>query len=231
MRIGETDKDEKGEIVKRTKRYETTVGRAILSENPAARIAVLLCQQSVEEKEISKIINAAFRRCGIRETVIFTDQLMYTGFTYAAQGLSISIDDMLVPPQKKDLISAAEAEVKEIEAQYVRLVTQANATTRSWTSGVAQATACQGDDGPARSRRAGHRRRRKANHAGVLQRDLHDGGLRRTRTAAQIRQLAGMRGLMAKTGWLDHRDADRRTSAKNSTCCSTSFRRTARARV
>ena len=67
------------------------------------------------KKEISKLINASFRRCGLRETVILADKLMYTGFSRAARaGISICVDDMLVPTQKHDIIDAAEKEVEEI---------------------------------------------------------------------------------------------------------------------
>ena len=200
VRIDETDKDEKGEIVKRTKRYETTVGRAILSEILPPGLPFSFVNKVLKKKEISKIINAAFRRCGIRETVIFTDQLMYTGFTYATRaGLSISIDDMLVPPQKKDLISAAEAEVKEIEAQYTSgLVTQGeryNKVVDIWGRAgdqVAKAMMDQLGHEPVTTR-DGKQTTQESFNAIYM---MADSGARGS--AAQIRQLAGMRGLMAK---------------------------------
>ncbi len=85
-----------------------------------------LINKALKKKEISKLINAGFRRCGLRETVIFADKLMYTGFTYATRaGISICVDDMEIPPEKEQLIDAAEKEVQDIESQYTSgLVTQ-----------------------------------------------------------------------------------------------------------
>ncbi len=107
-------------------RYETTIGRALLSEILPAGLPFSYIDRALKKKEISKLINASFRRVGIRETVIFADKLMYTGYRYATRGgISIAVNDMLVPPEKGELIAAAEAEVKEIEDQYTSgLVTQ-----------------------------------------------------------------------------------------------------------
>ena len=200
VRIKETDKDEKGEIISRVKRYETTVGRAILSEILPQGLSFPYINKTLKKKEISKLINAAFRRCGIRETVIFTDQLMYTGFTYATRaGLSISIDDMLVPPQKKDIISAAEHEVKEIENQYTSgLVTQGeryNKVVDIWGRAgdqVAKAMMEQLGSEPVTTREGKVTTQESFNAIYMMA----DSGARGS--AAQIRQLAGMRGLMAK---------------------------------
>ncbi|MEQ1516442.1 MAG: DNA-directed RNA polymerase subunit beta', partial [Usitatibacteraceae bacterium] len=200
VRIKETDKDEKGEIISRVKRYETTVGRAILSEILPQGLSFPYINKTLKKKEISKLINAAFRRCGIRETVIFTDQLMYTGFTYATRaGLSISIDDMLVPPQKKDIIGAAEHEVKEIEKQYTSgLVTQGeryNKVVDIWGRAgdqVAKAMMEQLGSEPVTTREGKVTTQESFNAIYMMA----DSGARGS--AAQIRQLAGMRGLMAK---------------------------------
>ena len=85
-----------------------------------------LMNKALKKKEISRLINASFRRCGLRATVIFADKLMQTGFRLATRGgISIAIDDMLVPPRKPAILGAAEKEVKEIEQQYTSgLVTQ-----------------------------------------------------------------------------------------------------------
>ena len=200
VRIKETDKDEKGEIISRVTRYETTVGRAILSEILPPGLPFTFINKSLKKKEISKIISAAFRRCGIRETVIFTDQMMYTGFTYATRsGLSISIDDMLVPPQKKDIIAASEKEVKEIEAQYTSgLVTQGeryNKVVDIWGRAgdqVAKAMMEQLGSEPVITRDGKHTTQESFNAIYMMA----DSGARGS--VAQIRQLAGMRGLMAK---------------------------------
>src|SRR5919205_1122451 len=126
VRIREVDKAEDGTLSESLKRYETTVGRALLSEILPAGLSFALINKPLKKKEISKLINEAFRRCGIRETVIFADKLMYTGFSYATRaGLSICVDDLLIPAQKAGIIDESEREVKEIERQYTSgLVTQ-----------------------------------------------------------------------------------------------------------
>src|SRR5690606_14806554 len=97
----------------------TTVGRAMLSEILPPGLPFDYINKALKKKEISKLINASFRRCGLRETVIFADKLMQSGFSIATRaGLSIAVDDMLVPEEKVRLIDEAEAEVQEIEEQY-----------------------------------------------------------------------------------------------------------------
>ena len=98
VRIREVLKGDDGELTEVVNRYETTVGRALLSEILPAGLPFALINKPLKKKEISKLINEAFRRCGIRETVIFADKLMYTGFTFATRaGLSICVDDLLIP--------------------------------------------------------------------------------------------------------------------------------------
>src|SRR5262249_11317744 len=97
----------------------TTVGRALLSEILPVGLPFELINKALKKKEISKLINAAFRRCGLRETVIFADKLMQAGVTIATRaGHSICVDHTLVPSPKHDPNRAAEGEVKEIEQQY-----------------------------------------------------------------------------------------------------------------
>ncbi len=199
-RIKEYELDEEGNKREKITRYETTVGRALLSEILPVGLPFPLINKALKKKEISKLINASFRRCGLRETVIFADKLMYTGFAYAARaGISICVDDMLVPTEKEQLIGASEKEVKEIEAQYTSgLVTQGeryNKVVDIWGRCGDQVAKAM------------------MNHLGtepVVDRDgktvtqesfnsiymMADSGARGS--AAQIRQLAGMRGLMAK---------------------------------
>ena len=138
-------------------RYETTVGRALLSEILPAGPAVRRCiNKPLKKKEISRIINASFRRCGLRETVIFADKLMQAGFTLATRGgISFAVDDMLVPAREARRSSPRpRSEVKEIEAQYTSgLVTQGeryNKVVDIW--GRAGDDSRQGDDGAARHR-------------------------------------------------------------------------------
>ncbi len=208
VRIKEYELDLDGNKTEKINRYETTVGRALLSEILPAGLSFSHIDKALKKKEISKLINASFRKVGIRETVIFADKLMTTGYTYATKaGISISINDMLVPPEKETLIAAAEGEVKEIEDQYVSgLVTQGeryNKVVDIWGRAgdkVADAMMKQlreepvlGADGTQAKDANGKALRQESFNAIYM---MADSGARGS--AAQVRQLAGMRGLMAK---------------------------------
>ncbi|MDO8438475.1 MAG: DNA-directed RNA polymerase subunit beta' [Nitrosomonadaceae bacterium] len=209
VRIKEYEVDAEGGRCEITTRYDTTVGRALLSAILPAGLPFPLINKALKKKEISKLINASFRRCGLRETVIFADKLMYSGFTYATRaGISICVDDMLTPPQKNDIIGAAEKEVQEIEAQYTSgLVTQGeryNKVVDIWGRAgdqVAKAMMDQLGVEPVFDRLTGEVKKDKKGKP-LTQESFNsiymmaDSGARGS--AAQIRQLAGMRGLMAK---------------------------------
>ncbi|KIO47916.1 DNA-directed RNA polymerase subunit beta' [Nitrosospira sp. NpAV] len=209
VRIKEYEVDADGERREKTTRYETTVGRALLSEILPAGLPFPLINKALKKKEISKLINASFRRCGLRETVIFADKLMYSGFTYATRaGISICLDDMLTPVQKNDIISASEKEVQEIEMQYTSgLVTQGeryNKVVDIWGRAgdqVAKAMMDQLGVEPVHDLLTGEAKKDKKGKP-LIQESFNsiymmaDSGARGS--AAQIRQLAGMRGLMAK---------------------------------
>jgi len=208
VRLKEIHKDEMGRPVEKLVRYETTVGRALLSEVLPGGLPFALINKSLKKKEISRLINASFRKCGLRDTVIMADKLMYTGFTYATRaGISICVDDMLMPLQKSELIGAAEKEVKEIYTQYTSgLVTDGeryNKVVDIWgRTGdvVAKAMMEQLGSEPVIDRVTCQPRMLKGK--AVMQESFNsiymmaDSGARGS--AAQIRQLAGMRGLMAK---------------------------------
>jgi DNA-directed RNA polymerase subunit beta' len=208
VRLKESHKDEAGQLVEKLVRYETTVGRALLSEVLPAGLPFALINKTLKKKEISRLINASFRQCGLRDTVIMADKLMYTGFTYATRaGISISVDDMLMPLQKNELIATAEKEVKEIYTQYTSgLVTDGeryNKVVDIWgRTGdvVAKAMMEQLGSEPVIDSATGQPRMVKSKP--VMQESFNsiymmaDSGARGS--AAQIRQLAGMRGLMAK---------------------------------
>ena len=209
VRIKEAYLDEQGVRQEIRTRYETTVGRAILSEILPVGLPFLLVNKALKKKEISRLINTSFRRSGLRNTVIMADRLMTTGFTYATRaGISICLDDMLVPPQKNELIGAAEKEVREIDVQYTSgLVTQGeryNKVVDIWgRTGdlVAKAMMDQLGSEPIIDRATGEVRTDKKGKV-MMQESFNsiymmaDSGARGS--AAQIRQLAGMRGLMAK---------------------------------
>ncbi|MBI3283230.1 MAG: DNA-directed RNA polymerase subunit beta' [Burkholderiales bacterium] len=201
VRITEYPKDPvSGEFVKTIKRYETTVGRAILSEILPKGLPFTVLNRALKKKEISKLIDTSFRKCGLRATVVFADQLMQMGFRLATRaGISICIDDMLVPPQKVTLLATAEHEVKQIEQQYASgLVTAGeryNKVVDIWGKTgdeVGKAMMEQLKVEPV-TRRDGSVGTQESFNAIYM---MADSGARGS--AAQIRQLAGMRGLMAK---------------------------------
>ena len=200
VRIKEKDVAESGEITERIKRYETTIGRALLSEILPAGLSFSLLNRPLKKKEISKLINIGFRRCGLRETVIFADKLMQAGFTFATRaGLSFGVKDMTIPMQKPQLIKDAETEVKEIENQYTSgLVTAGeryNKVVDIWSR-------CGDQVGKVMMEQLGSEEVENRHGKTVKQEAFNsiymmaDSGARGS--AAQIRQLAGMRGLMAK---------------------------------
>jgi len=208
VRIQEYDLELDGSKQEKITRYQTTVGRALLSEILPAGLPFSLIDKALKKKEISRLINAGFRKVGIRETVILADKLMSMGYAYATRaGISISINDMLVPPEKSQLIAAAEAEVKEIEDQYVSgLVTQGeryNKVVDIWGRAgdkVADAMMKQlkeevvlSASGQQMNDKDGKPMRQESFNAIYM---MADSGARGS--AAQVRQLAGMRGLMAK---------------------------------
>jgi len=212
VRIRETDRDEHGNLTEKLTRHETTVGRALLSEILPAGLPFPLINKALKKKEISKLINASFRRCGLRETVIFADKLMYTGFTLATRaGVSIAVDDMQVPQEKHEIIGNAEKEVQEIESQYTSgLVTQGeryNKVVDIWGRAgdmVAKAMMDRlGTEPVLEWDSKGQATPMKDKKGSVMFQEsfnaiymMADSGARGS--AAQIRQLAGMRGLMAK---------------------------------
>jgi DNA-directed RNA polymerase subunit beta' len=200
VRIRESRRNDDGTFTELLNRYETTVGRALLSEILPAGLSFALINKPLKKKEISRLINEAFRRCGIRETVIFADKLMYTGFSYATRaGLSICVDDLLIPSQKAGIIDESEREVKEIERQYTSgLVTQGeryNKVVDIWgRAGDQIAKAMMDQLGNEKvTDRKGKEVTQESFNAIYM---MADSGARGS--AAQIRQLAGMRGLMAK---------------------------------
>ncbi|MDQ9170941.1 DNA-directed RNA polymerase subunit beta' [Oxalobacteraceae bacterium R-40] len=201
VRITEYPKDQAtGEFVKTVNRYETTVGRAILSEILPKGLPFSVLNKALKKKEISKLINTSFRKCGLRATVVFADQLMQSGFRLATRaGISICVDDMLVPPQKATIISTAEHEVKQIEQQYASgLVTAGeryNKVVDIWGKAGDEVGKAMMDQLKVENvtKRDGTQTTQESFNAIYM---MADSGARGS--AAQIRQLAGMRGLMAK---------------------------------
>ncbi|MHB1373449.1 MAG: DNA-directed RNA polymerase subunit beta' [Thauera sp.] len=200
VRLKEADLGPNGERIEKVVRHNTTAGRAILSEILPAGLPFSVIDKPLKKKEISKLINASFRRCGLRATVIFADKLMQFGYGLATRaGLSIAVKDMLVPNAKHELIRAAEVEVKEIAQQYTSgLVTDGeryNKVVDIWGrcgDQVAKAMMEQLGSEEVVNREGKTVRQESFNSIYMMA----DSGARGS--AAQIRQLAGMRGLMAK---------------------------------
>ena len=201
VRLTEYSKDkDTGEWVAETKLTDTTVGRALLSEILPKGLPFSNINKALKKKEISRLINTSFRKCGLKETVVLADKLLQSGFKLATRaGISIAIDDMLVPKEKHTVIDRAEKEVKEIEQQYVSgLVTAGeryNKVVDIWGKAGDEIGKKMMDHLKVETVKDRHGK-------DVVQESFNsiymmaDSGARGS--AAQIRQLAGMRGLMAK---------------------------------
>ena len=201
VRLTEWNRDkDSNEFVPSTSIVETTVGRALLSEILPKGLPFSNLNKALKKKEISKLINASFRKCGLKETVVFADKLLQNGFRLATKaGISIAVDDMLVPPQKPEIIARAEKEVKEIEQQYTSgLVTAGeryNKVVDIWGKAgdeVSKVMMAQLAKEKVIDRHGNEVDQESFNSIYMMA----DSGARGS--AAQIRQLAGMRGLMAK---------------------------------
>ncbi|GDX57643.1 DNA-directed RNA polymerase subunit beta' [Comamonadaceae bacterium] len=201
VRLTEYAKDkETGEFVSSTQLWETTAGRALLSEILPKGLPFSNLNKALKKKEISKLINVSFRKCGLKETVVFADKLLQAGFRLATKaGISICIDDMLVPPEKPEIISRAQKEVKEIEQQYVSgLVTAGERYNK-----VVDIWGKSGDEVSKVMMAQLSKEMVTDRHGKLVAQEsfnsiymMADSGARGS--AAQIRQVAGMRGLMAK---------------------------------
>ncbi len=200
VRMKQSVLDESGEMHESTSLISTTAGRALLSEILPKGLPFELVNHAMSKKAISNVVNECYRRVGLKETVVFADQLMYTGFRYATRaGASIAADDMVVPEEKGKILERAEREVKEIQDQYSSgLVTNGeryNKVVDIWSRTNEQVAKAMMD-------MLGAEMVADAKGKMVEQESFNsiymmaDSGARGS--AAQIRQLAGMRGLMAK---------------------------------
>ncbi|RHW74618.1 DNA-directed RNA polymerase subunit beta' [Colwellia sp. RSH04] len=200
IRITEHVKNADGELEAVTTLRDTTVGRAILWQVCPEGLPYELIDQPLGKKPISKLINHAYRNLGLKETVIFADHIMYTGFHYAmVAGASVGIDDMVIPDAKYTIIDDSEAEVAEIQAQFDQgLVTAGekyNKVIDIWSSANEKVSKAMMDNLSKETviNRDGEPEEQDSFNSIFM---MADSGARGS--AAQIRQLAGMRGLMAK---------------------------------
>jgi DNA-directed RNA polymerase subunit beta' len=200
VRLNETITDEFGASTSQVKRVETTVGRAIIWTIVPEGIPFDMVNVDMTKKAISRLINHCYRTLGIKSTVVFADKLMYLGFSNATRaGVSFGVDDMAIPARKEEIIVAAESEVKEIQNQYASgLVTDGeryNKVVDIWSHANDQVAKVMMDG-------LGTEEVAKPDGTTAEQKSFNsvfmmaDSGARGS--AAQIRQLAGMRGLMAK---------------------------------
>ena len=191
--------DEAGETTGETRTVKTTVGRALLSEILPAQLDFELINRPMQKKTISDLINTSYRQVGLKETVIFADQLMYTGFRMATRsGISIGVDDMVIPEDKAKRLDDAQKKVVEIQEQYTEgLLTDGeryNKVIDIWSRSNEEI-------GEAMLSKLGSERVLDGKGKEVEQDSFNsiymmaDSGARGSQ--AQLRQLAGMRGLMA----------------------------------
>ena len=200
VRIHETIRDIEGNVEKRYGLVETTAGRALLFDIVPAGIPFELVNQPMKKKAISRLLNEAYRRCGLKDTVIFADQLMYMGYRQATvSGTSIGVNDFEVPQEKAKIVDEAAAEVKDIERQFADgLVTQGekyNKVIDIWSRANELLAKRMMDNLKTDlvTDVNGNTVEQESFNSVYM---MADSGARGS--AAQIRQLAGMRGLMAK---------------------------------
>ena len=200
VRITEYEIQEDGSKTPKTGLMDTTAGRAILFDILPKGLPFELVNQPMVKKAISRLINAAYRVCGLKDSVIFADQLMYLGFSQATySGSSIGVNDFVIPDEKEGIIDSATDEVKEIESQFASgLLTHGekyNKVIDIWS---------RANDKVAKAMMDTLGKEDVVDREGkTVEQDsfnsvfmMADSGARGS--AAQIRQLAGMRGLMAK---------------------------------
>ncbi len=200
VRITEHRRNEAGEFEPVRSMIDTTIGRALLYRVAPAGVPYELVNRDMGKKAISGLLNYVYRHIGLKETVVFADQLMYTGFRFATRsGISICSDDMRVPDLKARLLADAEAEVKEIQEQYNSgLVTQGeryNKVVDIWSRANDQITKAMMDGLSTEAVIDAEGKEVRQNSFNAIYM-MADSGARGS--VAQIRQLAGMRGLMAK---------------------------------
>jgi DNA-directed RNA polymerase subunit beta' len=200
VRISESFTDQDDQLIARTELKDTTVGRALLFEIVPEGIGFEHINRTLGSKEISTLINVCFRSVGLKETVIFCDQIMYMGYEYStSSGSSIGVEDFVIPTEKAGIIDDAESEIREIDSQFASgLVTQGekyNKVIDIWTRANDKVGAAMMDN---------LSKETVVNREGVSEEQnsfnsvwmYSDSGARGSPT--QIRQLSGMRGLMTK---------------------------------
>ena len=168
---------------------DTTVGRVVLYEIIPPEIPFAEANRTMKKKELGSLLDSSFLKAGNKATVIFADRLKDLGFEHATRaGISIGIQDMIIPEEKEALLDAAQADIQEIQDQYTKgLITDGerhNKVVDTWAA-VTDKVAHEMFSSFQESRQG---------FSPIFM--MADSGARGS--AQQIRQLAGMRGLMAK---------------------------------
>ena len=200
VRVLINQKNDEGELELKNKLVETTIGRALLSTLLPKGLSFDLVNRDMTKKAISNLVNSSYRLLGLKETVIFADKLMYTGFRFATTaGISIGVEDMVITSSMNETLNSADSDVREIQEQFSDgLVTDGeryNKVVDIWTRTNEQIAKAMMD-------KLGSEIVEDSDGNEVKQDSFNsiymmaDSGARGS--AAQIRQLAGMRGLMAK---------------------------------
>ncbi|MDM4770232.1 DNA-directed RNA polymerase subunit beta' [Solimonas sp. SE-A11] len=192
------DVTEAGEKI--THIVDTTTGRALLSDILPETIPFSVINKTLTKKEIGRIINYVYRKAGTKDTVVFADQIMYTGFRMSTKaGISFCLDDIIVPEEKAHILEAAETKVKEVDTEYNQgLTTQGERKNRVidiWSRAnddISKAMMVRIGSEAVKTRDGKDAKQPSFNSVFMMA----DSGARGSQ--AQIRQLAGMRGLMAK---------------------------------
>jgi len=192
--------NENRELIESTEIIDTTVGRTLVYEIVPDGMPYSHVNNTMSNKDISRLINLCYRSVGLKETVIFADQLMYLGYEYSTRsGASIGVDDFVIPDEKAEIIVEAEEEIREIESQFASgLVTQGekyNKVIDIWTRANDMVGAAMMDNlskETVKNREGEEEEQNSFNSVWMYA----DSGARGS--PAQIRQLSGMRGLMTK---------------------------------
>src|SRR5690606_15251383 len=192
-----TEEGVKNDVIKLV---DTTIGRVLLWRVVPLGLSFDLVNQAMTKKAISRVLNQCYRKVGLKATVVFADQLMYTGFEFSTRsGASIGVNDFEIPAAKVEIIGRADNEVKEIEQQYASgLVSQGekyNKVIDSWSraNDLVSKAMMEGLSTEPVVNKEGKEERQPSFNSVYMYADSGARG-----SPAQIRQLAGMRGLMAK---------------------------------
>ena len=179
---------------------DTTVGRVVLYEITPKEISFDAINKVMNKKELSNLIDYCYRSCGDKTTVLLADRLKDLGFKYATiSGSSIAIHNMVIPPNKKDIVNRADRDVIKIQKQYMDgLITDGeryNKVIDIWAQATEKIAAeMLGGIGTEEVEMPDGAKRKGDSFNPIYM--MADSGARGS--AVQIRQLAGMRGLMAK---------------------------------